>query len=142
MSQQNYRNHRRWVPLYHFLTLPLLFVMVIGSFVNLYKSAGTNFLSGSLICLGSIIMSSLYYHSRVFALKAQNRVIRMEENFRHFALTGKSLDPRLRLGQVIALRFAKDTEFVELARRAAEEGLSQDAIKKLIKDWKGDYHRV
>jgi hypothetical protein len=87
-------------------------------------------------------MASLYYHVRVFSLKIQSRVIRAEENFRHFRLTGTPLDPGLRLSQIIALRFAKDDEFVELAKKAADEKLGNDAIKKLITDWKGDYHRV
>jgi hypothetical protein len=142
MAQQNYRNHRRWMPSYHFVTLPLLIALVIGSFVNLYKSVETNLYSASLICLGSIIMASLYAHSRIFALKVQSRVIRVEENFRHFVLTGQPLDQRLRLSQIIALRFAKDEQFVELARKAVNQDLSNKSIKQLIKDWRGDYFRV
>lgn len=142
MAQQNYRNHRRFMVSYHFVTIPLILALVIGSFVNLYKSAETNFYSASLICLGSVIMASIAIHSRLFALKVQNRVIRAEENLRHFILTGKPLDARLRLSQIFALRFARDSEFVELARKAVDEGLNSDAIKRLITDWKGDYHRV
>jgi hypothetical protein len=79
---------------------------------------------------------------RVFALKAQDRAIRAEENLRHFALTGKLLDGRLHIRQIIGLRFASDDEFVELARRAAAEGLSGDNIKKAVKSWRPDYYRV
>jgi hypothetical protein len=142
MTQQNYRNHRRWMPTYHFVTLPLVIAMVIGSFVNLYKSVETNLYSASLICLGSIILASLYAHSRIFALKVQSRTIRAEENFRHFVLTGRPLDQRLRLSQIIALRFANDEQFVDLARKAVNQDLSNDAIKRLITDWRGDYFRV
>lgn len=142
MTQQSYRNHTRWVPSYHFITLPLLVVFIIGSFVNLYKSSSSNLYSASLICLGSLIMGSLYAHSRLFALKVQNRVIRIEENFRHLVLTGKPLDSRLRLSQIFALRFANDDQFIELARKAVNENLSNDAIKRLIKNWRADYHRV
>jgi hypothetical protein len=92
--------------------------------------------------MGSLVMGSLYAHTRIFSLKVQSRVIRVEENFRHYVLTGKPLDTRLRLSQVIALRFAKDDEFVELAKKAVDEKLSNDAIKRLITDWKADYHRV
>ena len=87
-------------------------------------------------------MASLYAHTRIFALKVQSRVIRAEENFRHFVLTGKPLDTRLRLSQIIALRFASDGEFVGLAKKAVDEKLSNDAIKRLITDWRADYHRV
>ena len=142
MKQQNYHNHRRWSPTFHFVTLPLMIAMLIGSFVNLYKSVDTNLYSASLICLGAIIMSSLYAHTRIFSLKIQSRLIRAEENFRHFILTGKPLDQRLRLSQIIALRFANDAQFVDLAGKAVEEKLTNDQIKKLVVDWKSDYHRV
>jgi len=78
----------------------------------------------------------------MFALKAQDRSIRVEENFRHFVATGKPLNSSLRISQIIALRFAGDAEFVALAKKAADEKLSSKEIKQLIKDWKGDYHRV
>ena len=142
MAVQNYGSHRRFMTSYHFVTVPLLLALVVGSCVNLYNAADTNLYSASLICLGSIIMLSVTLHSRIFALKAQNRAICVEENLRHFVLTGIPLDARLRMGQIIALRFAKDPEFVALARKAAEEELTNDAIKKLITDWKGDFHRV
>jgi len=57
-------------------------------------------------------------------------------------MTGKMLDPRLTIGQVIALRFASDEEFVPLARRAAEEGMTPDQIKRAVKNWRADLYRV
>jgi hypothetical protein len=80
--------------------------------------------------------------ARVFALKAQDRAIRAEENLRHFVLTGKLLDPRLSVRQIIGLRFAPDEEFVALALRAAQENLSETDIKKAVKNWKADTYRV
>jgi hypothetical protein len=130
------------MPSYHFVTLPLLVAFIIGSFMNLYKSSESNLYSASLLCLGSVLMGSLYVHSRVFALKVQSRVIRAEENFRHLVLTGKPLDAKLRLSQIIALRFADDNQFVELVQKAVNENLSNDSIKKLVTSWRGDYHRV
>jgi hypothetical protein len=73
---------------------------------------------------------------------AQDRAIRAEEQLRHFVLTGKLLDPRLTIRQIIGLRFAPDDEFVGLVRRAAEQGLSEDAIKREVKNWRGDTYRV
>ncbi len=89
-----------------------------------------------------IAMILQFFFSRVFPLKAQDRAIRAEENLRHFALTGKLLDRRLSMKQIIALRFASDGEFVELCRKAADEGLSMDAIKKSVKHWRPDHDRV
>jgi hypothetical protein len=95
-----------------------------------------------LIVLITAAMILQFFFSRVFPLKAQDRAIRAEENLRHFALTGKLLDHRLNIKQIIALRFASDAEFVELARKAADEGLSMDAIKKSVKHWRPDHDRL
>ena len=82
------------------------------------------------------------YFARAFALKAQDRAIRSEENLRHFVLCGKLLDSKLKITQIIALRFASDEEFIALAMRAADENLTNKEIKQLIKNWRGDYYRV
>jgi hypothetical protein len=78
----------------------------------------------------------------MYSLKVQDRVIRTEENFRHFVLTGKPLDPQLRIGQIVALRFASDAEFPELAKRASAEKLRSSEIKKAIQQWRPDTYRV
>jgi len=75
-------------------------------------------------------------------LKAQDRAIKAEENMRHFMLTGKLLDSRITVRQIVGLRFASDEEFVSLAKRAVEENLTEDAIKRAVKNWKSDYYRV
>ena len=139
---QTYNNHRRWTPSFHFFTLPLVVALLVAAAVNLLYATRENLFHAVLLLLGSIIIASLYYHVRVFALKLQSRVIRTEEDFRHFRLTGFPLDPRLRLSQIIALRFATDDQFVELAKKAVDEKLSNNAIKKLVLNWRGDYHRV
>ena len=83
----------------------------------------------------------MFWLMRAFPARVQDRAIRAEENLRHYVLTGKLLDPRLKVSQIIALRFADDEEFVELTKRAVEEGLTNDQIKKAIKKWKADHHR-
>jgi hypothetical protein len=97
---------------------------------------------GITTLLISIALIIGFFSARTFALAAQDRAIRAEENLRHFVLTGKLHDSRLRLSQVIALRFAPDEEFVELATRAAKENLSSKQIKEAIKNWKADHHRA
>lgn len=144
MQTQNYANHRQSVPIFHFFLLPVLALTLIGACVNVYKSLGDHerLYSASLIVVlaGALLLMSIL--ARVFALKAQDRAIRAEESLRHFAMTGKPLDSRLGVRQVVALRFAGDTEFPLLARRAAEEQLAPDAIKQAIKDWRADLYRV
>jgi len=90
----------------------------------------------------SVCLLFLFFFARSFPLRAQDRAIRAEENLRHFVLTGKLLDSRLTIRQIIGLRFAPDDEFVALAKRAVDENLSEDDIKKAVKNWKGDYYRV
>ena len=142
MKEQNYNNHGRLVFTYHILTNLALLALVIGAVRNLLQSDESNLYSASLLVLVSLVVLSVHVHTRVFALKAQDRAIRAEENLRHFALTGKLLDKRLSIGQVIALRFASDAEFVPLAARAAEQNLSPKTIKKEIKSWREDHHRA
>lgn len=144
MQAQNYKNHSQIVPLYHLVLLLLILVLLGGSVWNFYRAYnhGTGRLTAGLIFGLTIVSVFFYIFTRGFALKAQDRAIRAEENFRHFALTGKPLDSRLRLGQVIALRFADDNEFVTLAQKAADENIPAPQIKKAIQNWRADYHRV
>jgi hypothetical protein len=144
MATQTYANHRRFSPPFHFVLLPILLLTVIGSAVNLSKSLDDHerLYSAALILVLSACMLFLAVMSRVFALAAQDRAIRAEENVRHMAITGKLLDPRLGTKQVVALRFAPDAEFPTLARRAAEEAMAPDAIKQAVKAWRADTDRV
>jgi Family of unknown function (DUF6526) len=144
MDNQNYSNHSRMVPLYHYVLSSLLLAAFIGSLVNLFQSLDNhaNLYSASLITAISLSGILLFWFCRSFALRAQDRAIRAEENLRHFAMTGKLLDSKLRMSQIIALRFAGDEEFVVLAKKAAAENMGSKQIKEAIKQWKGDYNRV
>jgi hypothetical protein len=139
---QNYKNHRRFVPSYHFVSIPVSAAVLIGAIVNLVNASSETIYSASLILVLTLLVISAFLHARIFALKAQNRAIRAEENLRHYILTGKPLDARLRMGQIIALRFASDAEFSKLAQRAIDESLSNDDIKRAIQNWRADYNRV
>ncbi|HYW48869.1 MAG TPA: DUF6526 family protein [Bryobacteraceae bacterium] len=144
MQTQTYANHRQLIPLFHFGLLPTILLTLIGSCVNLYESWGDHqrMYSASLIVVLTFSLLVLSLFCRVFALKAQDRAIRAEENLRHFVLTGKLLDPKLTVHQIIALRFAADSEFVPLAQKAANESMAPDAIKRAIQQWRPDTYRV
>ena len=144
MATQNYSNHARWVPGYHFILAGILFFTLIGSLVNLYESWGDHqrLYSAALIVVLTVCCGMLFYYVRTFPLKAQDRAIRAEENLRHFALTGKLLDDRLVIRQIIALRFAPDGEFVDLAGKAADVNMTADEIKRAVKNWKPDHYRM
>lgn len=144
MKEQHFGNHVRYVPLFHFVTMPLMLGIIIASVINLvglWDVPGQR-LGALLICLMALSMGLLAFFARSFALRAQNRAIRAEEHLRYLLLTGKRMDRRLRLGQIIALRFADDEEFVQLAEEAVEKKLSQKAIKQQIRRWRADHHRV
>jgi hypothetical protein len=141
---QTYANHAQIVPMYHYVTFGLLLVTFIGACVNLYESLGdqSRLYSASLLVTLTLATLFVFFLMRVFALKAQDRAIRAEEHLRHYVLTGSLLDPRLTIRQIVGLRFAADDELAALAKRAADEGLAPDDIKKAVRAWRADTHRV
>src|ERR1017187_4425111 len=91
MSTQNYANHARYVPGYHFVLFGVLVLTIIGSVVNFYVSLGDHqrIYSASLIMVLSVCVFVTSFYARTFALKAQDRAIRADENLRHFAMTDR-----------------------------------------------------
>jgi len=132
------------VPLYHRVLFAILLLTLIGSIVNLTESWGdsTRFYSASLIVTLTIAVLLVAIFARTFALKAQDRAIRAEEQLRHYVLTGKLLDARLTMRQIVGLRFASNDEFVSLAQRAVDQALTPDAIKQAVRQWRPDTYRV
>ncbi len=144
MEEQSYAKHAKFVPLFHGGLFGIIVLALLGSLYNLYRTInnGHGRVDAVLITLLSVAAFLLFMFCRTFPLKVQDRVIRAEENMRHFSMTGKLLDPRLTIKQIIGLRFASDAEFLALAQRAADEGMSQDAIKRAVKNWRVDPYRM
>ena len=144
MKEQNYQNHVRYYSLYHFIGLPLCIIILIGSIVYFIREILHH--GSVLFSIFTLILTVLFIvtniSARFYGLTVQNRVIRMEENFRYYRLTGKLLDSTLSLPQIFALRFASDEEFVALCERAVLENLSPKDIKRAVKNWRADYLRV
>jgi hypothetical protein len=141
---QSYTNHAQIVPMFHYVTLGILQLTFFGTCVNLYQSWGdhTRFYSASLLVTLTFgtILAALY--ARSFALRAQDRAIRAEEQLRHYVMTGKLLDQRLSIRQIVGLRFASNEEFVALAQRAADQNLLPKDIKQAVRNWRPDTYRV
>ncbi|PEZ01264.1 hypothetical protein CN326_21630 [Bacillus sp. AFS018417] len=144
MQSQNYKNHIRMHPVYHYVLTLLVLGTLVGAITNMVRAinAGTNILQAVILVLIMIIIVIVAALVRIYALKAQDRAIRAEESLRYYVLTGKLLDPALSMGQIVALRFASDNEFADLCKKASAEGLKPDDIKKAIKDWKADHNRI
>ena len=85
---------------------------------------------------------ALYLPGSPMMSAARDGCGRQAANLRHFAMTGKLLDKRLTIKQIIAVRFASDDQFVELGREAAEKGMAPDDIKKAVKNWRADFDRA
>lgn len=144
LPAQNFSNHSRIVPVYHYGLFSIVLAILIISCIQLkYAIQSGGDILGAMVpvLIGIALLMGLFIY-RGFALKAQDRAIRAEENLRHYILTGQLLNPSLRMSQIIALRFAPDNEFPALAVRAANEQLSNKAIKQAIQNWKADYYRV
>jgi hypothetical protein len=143
-TTQNFRNHARIVPGYHYALFLILILCFFVSVWNLIRAWQHD--SGRLVALTTLGLSIaamlLALYTRSFALKAQDRAIRAEENLRYFVLNQQLPDRRLTIQQLIALRFAEDAEFTSLAKKAADENMTPAQIKKAIVNWKADENRV
>ncbi|MGC4099867.1 DUF6526 family protein [Ferruginibacter sp.] len=144
MAAQNFKNHSRYVPLFHFIAFPAAGFPLVSSilyFIKCLRNESGRVHAAAMVSLTVAVVLALWF-ARAFALRAQDRAIRAEENLRYFAMTGNLLDNKLRMSQIIALRFAPNNEFVELAHRAVAENLSSKQIKQAIQHWKTDNNRV
>jgi phosphoglycerol transferase MdoB-like AlkP superfamily enzyme len=144
MKNQSYSNHERHVPAFHFFLVPLSFALVAAALVYLFVTnmRGISLFTALLLILMSFSVVMTLFLIRQFVCKVQDRVIRAEENLRHFVMTGRLLDPNLTIEQIIALRFAADDEFLMLCEKAVKENLSSKNIKLAIRNWRSDHHRV
>jgi hypothetical protein len=119
-----------------------MIILIAGTIYNLVTCKSDQVLQSLLFLLLVFTLISVSFHNRSFALKAQDRAVRAEENFRYFVLTGNPLPNKLTIHQIIALRFASDEEFVSLVERAFKENLTPKEIKQAVKNWKPDYNRA
>lgn len=144
MEEQSYAKHTKFVPLFHAGLFLLILISLGGSIYAFVRATGAGHgrLDAAILIVLSLVAALLFWFTRTFPLKVQDRVIRAEENMRHYVLTGKPLDSRLTIRQIIGLRFASDAEFVALAQKAASENMDCDSIKKSVKNWRADHARA
>jgi hypothetical protein len=142
-TPQTFKNHRKFVPLFHFVVLPILIANALRSIVVAFTRPGWDTALAALVAATLILLAEL---ARSFALRVQDRVIRLEMRLRLRELLPADLVPRiseLEPRQLVALRFASDRELPALTRRVLDERLRDGkAIKQMIGDWQADHLRT
>lgn len=142
-TPQNYQNHVRWHAPFHFVAAPLAIINFLWSLWNLWQHLGGASIKDLMIAIILLVAVTL---TRTSALKAQDRVIRLEEHLRYQKVLSPDLAKKaetLTPGQFIALRFASDEELAGLVQQTLDGKFAKPKdIKLAIKNWRGDYLRV
>jgi hypothetical protein len=142
-ATQDYKTHRQFVPLFHFFAVPILLINVGVEISRLIHNQTGNQIWAVIVAMA---LAALAFATRGMAVKAQDRIIRGEERQRLSSLLPaehrdkiNDLTPK----QLAALRFASDDEAPDLAQRTMTgEFKTQNDIKKAIRNWRADVHRV
>jgi Family of unknown function (DUF6526) len=136
---QNYANHRRFVPLYHFVLFGVLVINLLWSVIRAVRQLSFDTVWGIVMALALL---GIFFYMRIFALTVQDRVIRLEMRLRLKKVLPEDLRVRileLSPGQLIALRFASDAELPDLVREVlANDIQDRDVIKRKVRDWQAD----
>ena len=148
-TSQTYANHTRFDPPFHFFLIPVfalgLILSLIHFFYHLRESDMRDNIHSFLLIVLAVALITLVLKVRLYALKLQDRIIRLEERLRLTQLLSEPLRsriPELTEGQLCGLRFASDAEVPKLVERALNEKLTRKDIKKSIQNWRPDYWRV
>ena len=142
METQSFTNHVRVHPVYHYFAVPLSLALVPAAAVNVFSNFG---LPAIILLVGTIILHLAIFLSREYAKKNQDRIIRTELRLRYFVLANKSLETferQFSTGQLLALRFASDEEFLKLIQHPDTPTKAPEQIKRDIIQWKADLMRV
>jgi hypothetical protein len=143
-AEQNFANHGRFFPPFHFFVAPVMLLNLIWSIVRLWRQGFS--WDGSERVLLALGLTVGFVSARLMALKVQDRVIRLEERLRYERILPADLKPRIgefTVDQMVALRFASDAELPVLARKVLDDKMSErKPIKQMIKNWKPDYVRA
>ena len=140
---QNFENHTKRVPAFHFVVLPIFYLNIIWCIERVIRQHTFGTVVSLLVAIALLLLA---FNARIFALTVQNRIIRLEMQLRLQQVLPQDLKPRIpefTLAQLVSLRFASDAELPELSRKVLDEKLNDpNAIKKLIRNWQPDYLRA
>jgi hypothetical protein len=139
---QTRSNHVRFDPAFHFFLAPALLLFLLWTVIHLVRHLES--MSVGLVVV-AVLMLVTATKARLYALKVQDRIIRLEERLRLSGLLPEPLRSRvgeLTEAQLIALRFASDAEVPTLLQRTLGENLGAKQIKEEVREWRPDYWRV
>jgi Family of unknown function (DUF6526) len=139
---QTRSNHTRYDPAFHFFLIPIGLILFIWTIVHVIRHPGTD---AAILAVAAFLIVLTAFKARLYALRVQDRVIRLEERLRLSMCLPEKLRPRiseLTEPQLIGLRFASDPELPSLAERALNEKLTGKQIKEAVANWRADYLRV
>jgi hypothetical protein len=140
--RQTRSNYVRRDPAFHFFLIPTLLLLLAWTVIHLVRHTETSSIAFLVI---AVLMLVTAFKARIYAIKVQDRVIRLEERLRLSGLLPEAFRSRvgeLTESQLIALRFASDAEVPGLVQRTLNENLAAKQIKEAIRDWRPDYWRV
>jgi Family of unknown function (DUF6526) len=144
MAEQNFANHGRSLPPFHFFVVPVMFINFFWSIYRLFVT-GLSW-DGAERALLALALLLGFLTARMMALTVQDRVIRLEERLRYERVLPADLKPRIgefTLAQLVSLRFASDAELPGLARKVLDDKVTErKAIKQMVKTWRPDYLRA
>jgi len=139
---QNYANHRRFVPLYHFVLFGILVVNLLWCVLGAVRAFSFVSAWGVVMALALLVM---FFYMRLFPLTVQDRVIRLEMRLRLKEVLPGDLRGRiaeLTPSQLIGLRFASDAELPDLVREVLTNDIGErEVIKRKVRDWQADHLR-
>ena len=141
-TAQSFSNHARYDPAFHFFLVPLMGVNIVSALIHLIRHPGLGSFWWLILAMAGLVAVG---RTRFYALRVQDRVIRLEERLRLMSVLPEPL--RARIGeltdkQLIGLRFASDQELPGLVQRALDEKLALGDIKKAVTNWRPDYSRI
>jgi hypothetical protein len=142
-SEQTFKNHAKLVPAFHYFVVPILIANVIWAARQAIQLPGAGTVIGVATAVALLVLAFL---ARLFALKVQDRVIRLEMRLRLREILPAALQSRIAEftpGQLVALRFASDGELSALAEAILRDRITdKKTIKSMIKVWNADHLRT
>lgn len=142
-TPQTFANHTKFDPPFHFVLVPTLLVLSILTITNVIRHY--DLLTAWILVVVMLALVNVSFRTRIYSLKVQNRLIRLEERLRLSSLLSEPLRSRigdLTESQLVAIRFASDGEVASLVQKALTDNLKNADIKRAIVSWRADYYRV